>query len=210
MFIKYSLCFLLLALQSCIFMDIFPVYYPVTQENNFRNNDSVWAGALTASFSYLFNDVAHRWTMLNYKKLEKIWIYYYAGEVRYQNPNDFFKYVGGPLADWAAADPDNFQHPCAARLSDALNRAGFKIPEIHGVTYLGGEGNYYFINAAKMSSFLNEQWGQYKCLPKGKAAYGVIFQTGFSGGVSGHLDVLIYKFAAGKRYNTKTYYWGIK
>ena len=45
MFIKYSLCFLLLALQSCILMEIFPVYYPVTQENNFRNNDSVWVDA---------------------------------------------------------------------------------------------------------------------------------------------------------------------
>lgn len=77
-------------------------------------------------------------------------------------------------------------------------------------TYRGGDGNYYFINAAEMAKWLNTRWGRAKV---GHVIdTGVTFQTGLSG-VSGHVGV-IYKSDDGGSHVANymdnisvTYYW---
>jgi hypothetical protein len=128
----------------------------------------------------------------------------------YSTPDELYKSIGGPLGDWAAKSPEEFQNTCAARLSKALNYGGFEIPEGTPGAYLGGDGKYYFINAKEMSTYLSNTkvWG----MPNSVRNYShvrnaVVFQTGFSGGVTGHLDVVYRGIPAHYIHNNKTYYW---
>lgn len=120
----------------------------------------------------------------------------------------FYNEIGGPLGEWAAENPEYFQNTCACRLSKAMNYNGFKIKKGTPNTYLGGDGNYYFVNAKAMQAYLSKRWGEPRLFKKGNILKNAVyFQSGFSGGVSGHLDIMYRGKAAHKFYNKPTYYW---
>ncbi len=164
-------------------------------------------GALTASFSYLFNDVAHRWTM-TLLDIREIWHYYH--DVASVEPLDFYTdYIKGDIGKNAKKYPKYYQHACAAKLSYALNKAGFTIDDVSGA-YVGGDGVRYFIRADEMKEYLNVKLGQ--CVKKdGSVPFGIFCQDGFSGGITGHMDVMFKQQPAQAKYENKpTYYWPFK
>lgn len=74
---------------------------------------------------------------------------------------------GGEIAEMARESPEDFQNTCAARLSKALNYAGFKIPKGTAHTFLGGDGNYYFLQAKAMADYISKRlWGALTLLKK--------------------------------------------
>lgn len=128
----------------------------------------------------------------------------------YQTADEFYESIGGDLGDWAAKSPEQFRNTCAARLSKALNYGGFEIPRGTSETYLGGDGKYYFINAKSMYNYLSNAkvWGKpVQAASISKVKNAVIFQTGFSGGTSGHLDIIYRGMPANHSYPKTTYYW---
>ncbi|PJB57803.1 MAG: hypothetical protein CO098_10705, partial [Bacteroidetes bacterium CG_4_9_14_3_um_filter_41_19] len=169
-------------------------------------------GAVTGAFVGLFNHGMHlEEEAFNEEQLKKMYGVYRKSVKDFRDPADFYESIGGPLGDWAAKSPNEFQNTCAARLSKALNYSGFEIPEGTPATYLGGDGKYYFINAKAMSKYLSgaKVWGQpAKAGTGSQITNAVIFQTGFSGGVTGHLDVIYQgEAASGHAYKTTTFYW---
>ena len=59
-----------------------------------------------------------------------------------------------------------------------------------------------------MQTYLSKKWGTPRLLRNGQILKnGIFFQTGFSGGVTGHLDIMFRKTAAHAFYNKTTYYW---
>jgi len=119
---------------------------------------------------------------------------------------------GGEIAEMARESPEDFQNTCAARLSKALNYAGFKIPKGTAHTFLGGDGNYYFLQAKAMVDYISKRlWRAPTLLKKNhhlnNAAY---FQEGFGRGVTGHLDIMFRQKAAHEFYRypgLTTTYW---
>ncbi len=165
-------------------------------------------GAVSATFVVMFNHWVH--VGFNDKQLKMMFSVYRKSVDYYATPKAFYESIGGPLGIWAAETPEEFKNTCAARLSKALNYSDFEIPKGTPETYLGGDGKYYFIQAKAMKIYLsNKVWGnsvQAESIYHVKNA--VIFQTGFSRGVTGHLDV-VYRgnTASYHSYNTSTYYW---
>lgn len=159
-------------------------------------------GAITGAFSIMFNDMMHKkhiWDrnlkeiFCNYKKM----VSDFGGDVQ-----GFYDFIGGPLGEWAASAPQFFQNTCATKLSYALNYSGYEIPACTKNTYQGKDGKWYFVNARQMSQYLEKT---FILLNKTPIYYhgvknAIVFQTGFTGGVSGHLDVVYRKKAAGKLY----------
>lgn len=98
---------------------------------------------------------------------------------------------------------------------DGLNASSYYLDkyEYHGssgnrILYLGGDGKYYFINEKAMYSYLSKRWGMPQVLGnRSTLKNDVFYQTNFSSGVTGHLDVMYNGFAAHKFYDTTTYYW---
>ncbi len=127
----------------------------------------------------------------------------------YSEAAEFYNSIGGPLGDWAAKEPQEFQNTCAARLSKALNYGGFRIPKGTPGTYLGADGNSYFIQAKAMSTYLssNKIWGIPRSVNPNNLRNAVFFQNGFSGGVSGHLDIIYRGVPANHIYPAPTVYW---
>lgn len=163
-------------------------------------------GAITGAFSMMFNDMMHK--HFTDKQLKEIFDVYTDDAENYKSPASFYEYIGGPLGEWAKKNPEQFQNTCAARLSRALNYGGFEIPKGVAGTYKGGDGKYYFINAKQMESYLSKIWSSPTLQPNDqKIKSGVIFQTGFAHGVTGHLDVVYDGKSAHKMYSTTTYVW---
>jgi len=104
---------------------------------------------------------------------------------------------------------------CAARLSDALNQNGIIIPHIKGQTYKDKKGNYVFIRAVEMKNYLAEKvlWEPTKAKKNWRIKNALVYQDGFSGGISGHVDVFSRGVSGGSgyQYHTRkeitTYYW---
>lgn len=141
-------------------------------------------------------------------QLKKMFETYQKSYEQYDSPELFYKSIGGPLGEWAAESPEHFQNSCAARLSKAMNYNGFEIKKGTPNTYLGGDGKYYFVNAKAMQTYLSKKWGTPRLLKNGQILKnGIFFQTGFPGGVTGHLDIMFRKTAAHAFYNKTTYYW---
>jgi hypothetical protein len=168
-----------------------------------------WKGAAIGAMVGLLNHTEHIVRKNFYdKQLKKIYDQYKKDVIEHPGVAEFYESIGGPLGEWAADQPESFQNTCAARLSKALNYSGYEIPKGTLGTYKGGDGKYYFINAKMMMTYLssNKVWGT-PTLLKGTMLNGVIYQTGFSGGVTGHLDVVYRGIAAHEMYDTTTYYW---
>jgi hypothetical protein len=168
-----------------------------------------WDGARNGAISAGLNHFAHK--AFYDAKLKKMYDVYRKSVDDYGSPEEFYKSIGGPLSEWAANAPDEFNNTCAARLSKALNYSGLEIPKGTPEAYIGGDGKYYFINAKAMDTYLSNTkvWGlpvQAKSIFHVKNA--VIYQTGFSGGVTGHLDIIYRSNSASYHfYKTTTYYW---
>ena len=167
-----------------------------------------WDGARNGAISAGLNHFAHQ--AFYDAQLKKMYNVYKKSVEDYPTADAFYEYIGGPLGNWAGESPAQFQNTCAARLSNALNYGGFEIPEGTAGTYLGGDGKYYFINAKAMTTYLSNTkvWG----MPTQARNYSnvrnaVISQTGFTGGVTGHLDIIYRGTPANHIYQTTTFYW---
>jgi hypothetical protein len=170
-----------------------------------------WQGAaiglMNAGLNHLQQGLQQRFTDAQLKEIYEV---YRNDVIVYPTPEEFYEYIGGPLGEWAASNPEQFGNTCAARLSRALNYSNFEIPAGTSGAYLGGDGKYYFINAQKMADYLskNKVWGAPTLLKNNQVVKnGVIFQTGFGGGVTGHLDVVYRGQPANHIYNITTYWW---
>jgi hypothetical protein len=104
-------------------------------------------------------------------------------------------------------NPPERKNTCAAKLSYALNYAGFEIPKGTMNTYLGKDGKQYFIHAKKMSIYLDKTFTRLNKKPISyKSVYNaIVYQSGFQGGVSGHLDVVYKGKAAQHIYDAQTF-----
>jgi hypothetical protein len=72
--------------------------------------------------------------------------------------------------------------------------------------FKGGDGKSYFVNAKQMMNYLSKKWGSPILLKSNETINNaVVYQTGFSGGVSGHMDVYYKGNVANHFYDTKTY-----
>jgi hypothetical protein len=165
-------------------------------------------GLMNAGLNHLAQGLQHRFTDA---QLKGIFDAYEADALAYNTPESFYEHIGGPLGEWASTNPEQFGNTCAARLSRALNYSGFEIPAGTSGVYKGGDGKYYFINAKQMHSYLSKSkvWGSPTLLKSNQIVKNaVIFQTGFGGGVTGHLDA-VYRgnIASGHNYQTTTYWW---
>ena len=115
------------------------------------------------------------------KQLEKIHDIYTQSLKKYKTPQDFYRSIGLP----------EYNYACAARLSYALNLAGIEIPFISGQTRKGNDGRNYFMFAEDMGNWFRQVWGQprtYTNPNKYTPKNGVVYQSGFSGGVTGHVE----------------------
>jgi RHS repeat-associated protein len=170
-----------------------------------------WQGAaiglMNAGLNHLQQGVQNKFFDSQLKKMYKI----YEQSVKDSGePADFYSSIGGPLGKWAAESPQDFGNTCAARLSKALNYGGFEIPKGTPATYLGGDGKSYFIHAKAMSKYLSgsKMWGTPRSVNPANLRNAVYFQTGFEGGVSGHLDIMYRGKYAHDLYPGKpTIYW---
>ena len=136
-------------------------------------------GAITGAFNYIFNEAMHGGP--TQKQLEKIHDIYTQSLKKYKTPQDFYRSIGLP----------EYNYACAARLSYALNLAGIEIPFISGQTRKGNDGRNYFMFAEDMGNWFRQVWGQprtYTNPNKYTPKNGVVYQSGFSGGVTGHVE----------------------
>lgn len=153
-------------------------------------------GAATGAFLYLFNDMMHGGPL--YGQIKKI----YKNYVHDKSGIDFYKSLGGEIAADATANPQLYQNTCAAKLSDAMNKAGLKIPYVQNQTAKGANGDNYFLKASDMKAYFERKWGT----PKGyhrshwRLKNCIVYQNGFEG-VSGHVDVFYKGTSAAGAYN---------
>jgi hypothetical protein len=91
----------------------------------------------------------------------------------------------------------------------ALNYSGSEIPMGTNGTFLGGDGKSYFIRASDMRSYLSKSkvWSNLMPINTNRVNNGVIFQNGFGGGVTGHLDIIYRRKAAYRMYPNPTFLW---
>lgn len=173
-------------------------------------------GAITGTFTMLFNDMMHVLVdRLTKAELQIIYEAYPKGNVLKRDA--LYEEIGGDVLDVYNEykdDPvyaDNMKNTCAVRLSRALNYGGWKIPEGTKNTFTGADGNGYFLNAKYMYEYLKKSdvFGPSTVLKTGtKLTDGIYFQTGNFTNASGHVDVILNGTAGSKYYNTRTtYYW---
>ena len=160
------------------------------------------SGAMTAAYAMLFNDLKHLGP--TYKQLKKIFNFYNDNNIEKLSGVDFYDYLGGEIAEAAQQNPSYFINTCAARLSYAMNSAGFKIPFIKGQTMCGRDGKNYFLRAADMRKYFIKLWGSPRIvgLPYLIMKNGIVFQNGLKD-VTGHVDVFYNEVSGGAAY---TYY----
>lgn len=153
-------------------------------------------GAITGAFSYLFNDMMHGGPF--YREIKKIFENY----VHDKFGADFFMSLGGKIAAEAKANPQLYQNSCAAKLSDAMNKAGLKIPFIQGTTSQGANGMNYFLRASDMKAYFERKWGVPKSCHRSRSRLlnCIVYQNGFAN-VSGHVDVFYRGNSAAGAYN---------
>ena len=75
---------------------------------------------------------------------------------------------------------------------------------------MAGDGNWYFINAKDMNSYLEQNFIKInEGINRTQVKNAITFQTGFKHGVSGHLDVFYRrKSASGAYYNVPVTIYG--
>lgn len=136
-------------------------------------------GAITSAFAYMFNEAMHNGpTQKQLKQIDEI---YRKSLFENSTPQDFYRSIGLP----------EYDNACAARLSYALNKSGIKIPSLSGLTRKGTDGNNYFMFAKDMGAWFQQKWGVpriYTNPQKYTLKNGVVFQSGFSGGITGHVE----------------------
>lgn len=161
-------------------------------------------GAVTAAFAMMFNDLMHDGP--TYKQIEKIFNNYVSDKTGV----DFYKSLGGEIAADAVANPELYENTCAAKLSDAMNKAGLKIPYIPGQTSKGANGNNYFLRAVDMKAYFVRKWGIPRNYNRSHSTLRncIVYQNGFGGGVSGHVDVFYKGNSGGGAYAYFTNLYG--
>jgi hypothetical protein len=180
---------------------------------NLLNRESFSQGLLSGIFIGAFNHAAeHSFTAyITDKQLKNIYENYPKGDEddpNYVSRDELFKKIGGPLQEWYEKDPSNLSNTCALRLSYALNKSGYLIPKGKS-TYQGADGLNYYILASNMKIHLGNILGAGKSLGrKGVLKNALYYQTGFSQGISGHVDVMFREKAGSNFYNgMQTTYW---
>ena len=153
-------------------------------------------GAITAAYSMMFNEMMHGGP--TYRQLKKI----YANYVSDTSGVEFYQSLGGEIAASATANPEYYQNSCAAKLSDAMNKAGFKIPYIKNQTLKGSNGKNYFLRASDMKAYFERIWGAPRFHHRNfcELRNCIVYQTGFAG-VSGHVDIFVNGNSASGAYN---------
>ncbi|MBO4827123.1 MAG: hypothetical protein J5506_07830 [Prevotella sp.] len=153
------------------------------------------------------------------EEIKAIYDSYISTKEKYPDVCSFFTFLGGDIAVDSSEHPEWYRNTCAARLSHALNESGvMKIPFIKGQTFKGADNKYYFMKASVMKRWLkNKLWGipKYISYKPGKVLpSSIVFQTGFSPPVTGHVDVVFRGLDSGsgavKYYRLngiKTYLW---
>ena len=150
-------------------------------------------GAMTGAFYAMFNDLIHRGP--TYKQLKKLYEIE-AASIESMNPEEFYESLGGEIAEKAKIG--KWENACAARLCYAMNNAGMKIPYWKGVTLKDQYGNNYITLASDMIKYFRRIWGQgIHCKNNWILKNGIIGQTGFEPPVSGHVDIIYNRNAAG-------------
>lgn len=102
----------------------------------------------------------------------------------YPTPQEFYKSIGLP----------EYNNACAARMSYALNESKtIEIPFIEGKTRIGKDGKCYFMFARDMRDWLSspQVWGQPRVYNNHKIfrlKNGIVAQSGFSHGITGHIE----------------------
>ena len=149
------------------------------------------SGAMTAAFQMMYNEQMHRGPYM--RELAAIDKIYRQSLADYPTPGEFYESLGGEIA--ALAKNGDWTNSCAARMSFALNESGtLSIPCIPGQTRMGGDGRNYFTLAKDMDAWLSSRriWGApfriYTNSSKSSPINGVVSQSGFAGGVTGHLE----------------------
>ncbi len=147
-------------------------------------------GAISSSFSYLFNEMKHHFSD---KQLKNIYIEYTKS--KQLSVSQLCGVIGGELAPLEYMENLN---GCAIRLSYAMNKAGFKIPN-NEYTFKGEDGRYYFKLASKMADYL-QMWYVRTVNDSGRVRNGLVFQhvSHIFPGVSGHVDVVFRKYWGSK------------
>ena len=82
----------------------------------------------------------------------------------YESGESFYESLGGNIAEEAKAHPESFLNTCAARLSQALNESGIRVPYIYGQTIKGDNNRNYFIRACDMKRYFERIWGESRSL----------------------------------------------
>ncbi len=81
----------------------------------------------------------------------------------YDTPLEMYSSIGGEVYSLTYTGPRS--NTCAIRLSKALNYSGVTIPLVYDatvgkkVTFLGGDGKYYFVNANAMNRWMRKTFG---------------------------------------------------
>ena len=162
------------------------------------------SGAMTAAYVMMFNELKHGG--LYYRQLKEAIEIYKAMKEQYPNPSDFYESLGGSIAEDATKNPQFYENTCAARLSQALNEIGIKIPYIKGQTFQGSNNKYYFMRAIDMKNYFVKIWGLPKVISRPNIMKnGIVFQSGFIG-VTGHIDIFFNEKSGGYAYS---YFWNL-
>lgn len=159
-------------------------------------------GAMTAAFSFMYNETQHTFGPENVDKLYESYLdisYKTVGDKEiWMDPYELAKKIGGDV--YTALSKVKDLNGCALRLSAALNEAGFEIPVVYQASIKGGDGKNYIVNAAKMYKYLKRHYGgaikiynNHSNVPSGIP---FIDGNGVFENASGHVDVV------------KNYNWG--
>jgi hypothetical protein len=130
--------------------------------------------------------------------------------------SQIYPLVGGPLNNLYVADPSTYRNACAIRLSLALNRLSFFIPN-NAVTRRGADVNgvalYYFIQAKSVNDFMIKTFGDTSYKLEGADAnnpkkvaeflagkngiYVIVNNDDTIAGYTGHADLIINGYVIG-------------
>lgn len=139
-------------------------------------------GAMTAAFQMMYNYYMHRGP--NYKQLGAIDRVYRKSLSDYPTPAEFYRSIGLP----------EYTNACAARMCYALQESGVLIiPAVAGQTRRGSDGRNYFMFAKDLRAYFVKKWGRPRVYdhlvnPKVRILNGVVSQSCFGNGVTGHIE----------------------
>ena len=167
-------------------------------------------GAITGAYAMMFNDMMHsiKFKDINWRKVVKHLKMLYDEYDESNNP-ELYKKMGGKIKS-EVYDKARFRasNACALKLSIALEKVGFYIPD--GTKSLkAGNGKNYFVSAGYFYEFLENVYGSnahyYSSMNAMKARMnsGIFYQHGNwnNPDITGHIDAMYNGSAAGHIYD---------